>query len=314
MDWLNYHHLLYFWMVAREGSITKACAQLHLAQPTISSQLRKLERSLGEKLFEREGRNLVLTETGRTVYRYADEIFALGQELRDAVAGRPRGRPLRLVVGVPDVLPKLIVYRLLKPALEMEEATQLATYEGKLDDLLADLALHRLDIVLSDAPTGPTTAVRAFNHPLGECGIGFFGTAAVARQYASGFPSSLDQAPMLLPTENTVLRRSLEQWFSETGVRPRVVAELEDSALLKVFGQAGEGIFPAPLAIATEVQQQYAVKQIGCVESIRERFYAISVERRLKHPAVLAISKFARDELFEIRSQKIGGSAGGRSR
>lgn len=301
MEWLNYHHLLYFWMVAREGSITKACEHLHLAQPTVSSQLRKLERSLGEKLFERAGRNLVLTETGRTVYRYADEIFALGRELREAVAGHAGSRPLRLVVGVPDVLPKLVVYRLLKPALELEDATQLVTYEGKLDELLADLALHRLDVVLSDAPAGPATAIRAFNHLLGECGIGFFGTAALARKCAADFPASLDQMPMLLPTENTTLRRSLDQWFSEAGVRPHVVAEFEDSALLKVFGQAGEGVFPAPLAIASEVQQQYMVQQIGRVDSIRERFYAISVERRLKHPAVLAISRHARDEFFQVQ-------------
>ncbi len=305
MDWLNYHHLLYFWMVAREGSITKACEQLHLAQPTVSSQLRKLERSLGEKLFERSGRNLVLTETGRIAYRYADEIFALGSELQDAVAGRGSDRPLRLVVGVPDVLPKLVVYRLLKPALELEleEATQLVTYEGKLDELLADLALHRLDVVLSDAPAGPATAIRAFNHLLGECGVGFFGTDALARRCTGEFPGSLDQIPTLLPTENTILRRSLDQWFSEVGVRPRVVGEFEDSALLKVFGQAGEGVFPAPLAIASEVQRQYGVQRIGRVDSIRERFYAISVERRLKHPAVLAISKFARDEFFEVQPE-----------
>jgi LysR family transcriptional activator of nhaA len=305
VDWLNYHHLLYFWMVAREGSITKACEQLHLAQPTVSSQLRKLERSLGEKLFERSGRHLVLTDTGRTVYRYADEIFALGSELQEAVKGRSGNRPLRLVVGVPDVLPKLVVYRLLKPALELklDEATQLVTYEGKLDELLADLALHRLDIVISDAPAGPTTAVRAFNHLLGECGIGFFGTDSLAAGCTADFPQSLDRMPMLLPTENTILRRSLEQWFSENGVRPRVVGEFEDSALLKVFGQAGEGVFPAPLAIASEVQQQYGVCRIGDVDSIRERFYAISVERRLKHPAVLAISRFARDEFFEMQAE-----------
>jgi LysR family transcriptional activator of nhaA len=290
-------------MVAREGSITKACEQLHLAQPTVSSQLRKLERSLGEKLFERSGRNLVLTETGRTAYRYADEIFSLGSELRDAVAGRRGKRPLRLIVGVPDVLPKLVVYRLLKPALELDDPAQLVTYEGKLEELLADLALHRLDVVLSDAPAGPATAIRAFNHLLGECGIGFFGAANLARRCSADFPASLNDSPMLLPTENTTLRRSLEQWFSEIGVRPRVVAEFEDSALLKVFGQAGEGVFPAPLAIATEVQQQYQVQEIGRVDSIRERFYAISVERRLKHPAVIAISKFARDEFFEVEDE-----------
>jgi len=299
VDWLNYHHLLYFWLVAREGSITRACKQLHLAQPTISSQLRKLEKSLGQKLFHRVGRNLVLTESGQMVYRYADEIFSLGQELVDAVHGRSTGRPLRLVVGVPDVLPKLVVYRLLKPALELDEPIQLVTFEGKLEQLLADLALHRLDIVLSDAPAGPTSHIRAFNHLLGECGVSFFGTDKLAARYRKGFPASLNKAPLLLPTENTSLRRTLEQWFSGQGIRPKVVAEFEDSALLKVFGQAGEGIFPAPSAILAQVQQQYSVALIGEVESIRERFYAISVERRSKHPAIVAISEIARDEIFD---------------
>jgi LysR family transcriptional activator of nhaA len=299
VDWLNYHHLLYFWLVAREGSITRACQQLHLAQPTISSQLRKLEKSLGHKLFDRAGRNLVLTETGQMVYRYADEIFTLGQELVDAVGGRGTGRLLRLVVGVPDVLPKLVVYRLLKPALELDEKIQLVTYEGKLDQLLAELALHRLDIVISDSPAGPTTHVRAFNHLLGECGVSFFATDELAARYRTGFPASLNDAPLLLPTENTTLRRTVEQWFNGQGIRPRIVAEFEDSALLKVFGQAGEGIFAAPSAIEAEVQRQYAVALVGRVESIRERFYAISVERRLKNPAVVAISEVARHEIFD---------------
>lgn len=298
MEWLNYHHLLYFWVVAREGSIAQACVQLHLAQPTISSQLRKLEQSLGEPLFKRAGRNLVLTEMGQRVYEYADEIFSLGQELMEMVKGRPTGRPLRFIVGVPDVLPKLIAHRLLEPAFRLPEPVQLVCYEGKLNDLLAELALQRLDLVLSDSPAGPTTHVKAYSHSLGSCGITFFGSPELAKKYRRSFPGSLDKAPMLLPTTNTAVRRQLEQWFDANKVRPAVVAEFEDTALLKVFGQAGHGLFPGPSAIEREIQRQYRVKSVGQLSTVKERFYAISVERRLKHPAVVAMSTTAREETF----------------
>lgn len=302
MDWLNYHHLLYFWMVAREGSITRAAKQLHLAQPTLSSQIRKLERSLGAPLFERAGRSMVLTEMGQMVYRYADEIFSLGRELTDAVKGRTSEHHLRLTVGVPDVLPKLVVYRLLKPALEMDESVQLIVHEGKLNELLSELALHRLDVVLSDSSLGAGTHIRAFNHFLGECSITVFATAELARKYKRNFPLSLDKAPMLLPTQNTSVRRVLEQWFDEREIHPRVVHEFEDSALLKVFGQAGEGLFTAPSAIEAEVCRQYGVRRLGRISDVQERFYAISAERRLKHPAVVAISEAARDYVFAENS------------
>jgi len=302
VDWLNYHHLLYFWMVAREGSITRAAKQLHLAQPTLSSQIRKLERSLGAPLFERAGRSMVLTEMGQMVYRYADEIFSLGRELTDAVKGRTSEHHLRLTVGVPDVLPKLVVYRLLKPALEMDESVQLIAHEGKLNELLSELALHRLDVVLSDSSLGAGTHIRAFNHFLGECSITVFATAELARKYKRNFPLSLDKAPMLLPTQNTSVRRVLEQWFDEREIHPRVVHEFEDSALLKVFGQAGEGLFTAPSAIEAEVCRQYGVRRLGRISDVQERFYAISAERRLKHPAVVAISKAARDYVFAENS------------
>lgn len=298
VDWLNYHHLLYFWMVAREGGITRAAEQLHLAQPTLSSQIRKLEKSIGTDLFERVGRSMVLTETGQLVYRYADEIFALGRELADAIQGHPTQHSLRLTVGVPDVLAKLVVYRLLKPALEFGERVQLVVYEGKLDELLGELAMHRLDIVLADAPLSASTHVRAYNHLLGECGVTVFSTPELARRYRRNFPDSLDGAPMLLPTQNTSLRRALEQWFDDRSIRPETVHEFEDSALLKVFGQAGEGMFASPSAIEKEVIRQYGVRIVGRIREVRERFYAISVERRLKHPAVVAISKAARDEVF----------------
>ena len=188
MDWLNYHHLLYFWTVAREGSITRACDQLHLAQPTISGQLKKLEQAFGEKLFERVGRELSLTETGQLVYKYADEIFSIGRELVEAVKGRPTGRPLRLRVGVPDYLPKLIVYRLLEPAIQMEDKVQIVCSEDKPDQLLASLALHDLDVVLSDSPAGSLVRVKAFNHSLGECGVSFFAAPALQKQLKKSIP------------------------------------------------------------------------------------------------------------------------------
>ena len=297
-DWLNYHHLLYFWMVAREGSITAAAGVLHLSQPTLSTQISKLEKALGAELLERQGRGLVLTDTGQVVYRYADEIFSLGQELVDAVSGRPTQDTVRLLVGVPDVLPKLIVYRLLKPALKLTEKVKLVCLEGKLNDLLSDLAMHRLDIVLADSPLTPHMNVRAFNHLLGECGVTVFGTPTLARKYKRGFPQSLTGAPMLLPTQTTTLRRSLEQWFEKNDIRPEVAHEFEDSAVLKVFGQEGEGLVVVPTAMEREVAAQYSLKPVGRIDEIRERFYAISVERRLKHPAVIAISDGAKEFVF----------------
>jgi LysR family transcriptional activator of nhaA len=300
MDWLNYHHLLYFWTVAKEGSIRRACEQLHLAQPTISSQIRRLEEALGEKLFVRVGRNLQLTDAGQVAYRYADEIFSLGREMTDALRGRPTGRPLRLTVGIPDVLPKLIAYRLLQPALKMSEEVQLVCHEGKLDQLLADLARHHLDLVLSDSPAGSAVRVRAYNHLLGTCGVTILATKDLASRYRRGFPRSLEGAPMLLPTGNTLLRRDLDRWFDEQDLRPEMVGEFEDSALLKVFGQAGVGLFPGPSAIEQEIRRQYRVSVVGRIDDIREQFFAISVERRLKHPAVLAISTAAREQLFAV--------------
>jgi len=298
MEWLNYHHLLYFWTVARQGSVSGAAAELRLAQPTISGQLRALEDHLGEKLFHRSGRRLVLTDVGREVYRYADEIFSLGRELMDVVRGRPTGRPVRLLVGVADAVPKLIAYRLLEPALHLPEQVRIVCREDRPDRLLAELSTQALDLVLSDAPVGAAVKVRAYNHLLGECGITFFATARVAAAHRRRFPASLDGAPMVLPTENTALRRSLDQWFDAQRLRPVVVSEFEDSALLKVFGQAGVGIFVAPTAIEAEIRRQYGVRVVGRTEAVTERFYAITVDRRLKNPAILAISTAAREKLF----------------
>ncbi len=298
MDWLNYHHLQYFWLVAREGSIARAAELLHLAHPTISKQLRQLEAACGDKLFERVGRNLVLTEFGQTVFRYAEEIFAVGRELQDTVKGRPSHRPLRFVVGMPDVLPKLVAHRLLKPAFELPEDVHVVCHEGRHDDLLADLAVHRLDILLSDSPVSPAVHVRAFNHLLGECGLTFFAKADLAAKYRRKFPASLDGSPLLVPAERTAVRRDLEQWFLNQDIRPRIIGEFEDTALMKVFGQDGMGLFPAPSVIEKEVCRQYSVRVVGRIDAVRERYYAISVERRLKHPAVVAVCEFAREKLF----------------
>ena len=298
MAWLNYHHLLYFWTVARLGSIARATEELHLTQPAISAQLRTLERSLGEKLFTKSGRNLMLTEVGRLVFRFADEIFTTGRELQETLAGRPSGLPSRFTVGVADAMPKLLAYRLLEPALRTGEPVRLVLREDKPDRLLADLAIHALDLVLADASVPPAVKVRAHSHLLGDSGVSIFATAELARVYRRRFPQSIDGAPFLLPTDNSVLRRSLERWFETHDVRPLVVAEIEDSAVLKVFGQSGLGLFPAPTVMETEIRRQYAVGVVGRIEEVRESFYAISVERKITHPAVLAITRAARRDIF----------------
>lgn len=302
MPALNYRHLLYFWTVAREGSIARASKQLHVTQPAISAQLHKLEQQLGEPLFAKRGRGLVLTEAGQTAFQYAEEIFSLGRELAETLRGRPTGKPMRLTVGVTDAFPKLLAYRLLAPALRQQDPpVHLVVHDDRPERLFAELAVHGVDLVLADSPLPPTVPVRAYNHLLGECGVSFFGSAALAEAHAADFPRSLDGAPVLLPTEGTTLRRSLAQWFGTAGVQPRIVAEVGDSALLKTFGQAGIAIFAAPSAIEAEIRRQYGVAVVGRAEEIRERFYAISVERKLKHPAVIAISQGAREELFVPR-------------
>jgi LysR family transcriptional regulator, transcriptional activator of nhaA len=298
MEWLNYHHLLYFWMVAREGGLTQAGKVLRLSHPTLSAQVHALEDRLGEKLFAKVGRRLVLTDMGRIVFRYADEIFSLGREMLDAVKDRPTGKALRLQVGVVNVVPKLIVRRLLEPALHLAEPVRIVCHEGTYEALLPELALHELDLILADVPVPPGSTIRAFSRLLGQCGVALFGTEALARKYRRRFPQSLDGAPMLLPLENLPLRRALNQWFDANGVRPRVVGEFEDSALLKAFGADGVGLFPAALAIEKQVVAQHGVQVVGRAGDVKEHFYAISVERRLKHPAVKAISEAARSEIF----------------
>lgn len=298
LEWVNYHHLLYFWVVAREGGLVPAGRVLRLSHPTLSAQIHALEDHLGEKLFSKVGRKLALTEMGRIVYRYADEIFTLGREMLDTVKGRSTGQPLRLDVGVVDVVPKHVVRRLLQPALALPEPVKVVCAEDSYEKLLADLALHTLDLVIADAPVPAGSSVRAFNHFLGETGVSFLGAPALATTYRRRFPASLDGAPMLLPLENSTPRRALNQWFDRHGLRPRVVAEFEDSALLKVFGADGLGVFAAPTVVERELCRQYGVAVIGRAPDLKERFYAVSVERRLKNPAVVAITEAARQELF----------------
>ena len=298
MEWLNYHHLLYFWTVAKRGSIAQACEDLRLAQPTISSQLHALEESLGEKLFAREGRRLVLTETGRVAYRYAEEIFALGSELTDVLKGRPRNRPMRLLVGLSDLIPKLIAYRILQPALGMKGGIHIECYEDTPEKLLLSLAAHDLDLVLTDAPAHSASRVHVFNHLLGSCGVALFASPPLAKFYRKGFPDSLTGAPFLLPMKNSMFRQILDQWFEANSIRPRIIGEFQDTALLTMFGQAGEGIFAAPMAIEREVRRRYHVAPIGDLGERMTEYYAISAERKIKHPAATVISQVARQKLF----------------
>jgi len=294
LEWVNYHHLLYFWVVSREGGLVPAGKVLRLSHPTLSAQIHTLEDHLGEKLFTKVGRKLALTDVGRIVFRYADEIFTLGREMVDTVKGRSTGQPLRLEVGVVDVVDKLVVRRLLKPALALPEPVRIVCYEDSYEKLLSDLALHSLDIVIADSPVPSGSSVRAYNHVLGETDVAFFGVKSLVKTHKRRFPKSLDGAPMVLPLENSALRRALNQWFDRNAIKPRVVAEFQDSALLKVFGSDGLGIFTAPTAVKDEVCRQYEVSILGYAHDVKERFYAVSVERRLKHPAVVAISNAAR--------------------
>jgi len=298
MPSLNLKHLRYFWAVASHGSIARASEVLHLTPQTISGQLRELEEQIGAKLFAKAGRNLALTDTGRTVFAYADEMFRIEGELRDVLAGRTPGSALTLNVGIAMVVPKLLAYRVLAPALHLAEPVRLVCQEAKLVDLLADLSVHKLDLVVADSPVSPALNIRAYNHPLGESGISFFAATQEAERFRPDFPASLDGAPMLMPTASSALRRALELWFERIGVSPWVVAEFEDRALMKAFGEAAAGVFTAPTAVEDDVLARYGVELIGRTDEVRERFYAISAERRIKHPAVAAITAAARDALF----------------
>ncbi len=299
MEWLNYHHLLYFWTVVQEGSIAAASRRLHVGRPSISMQLKSLETFFGSPLFQRRGRHLELTETGKLVNGYAEEIFRSGRELVDAVRGRPTGRPFVLRVGIADVMAKLVAFRLLEPAFEGDESVALHCTEDRPNRLFAELAVHELDLVLSDIPLAPGLDVRAYNHTLGESSTTLFAAPALALQLKRDFPASLTGAPFLMPATSAAIRGSLAGWLEQSQIHPLVVGEFEDSALLKVFGQAGRGVFPAPTIVREEIVSQYGVRVLGELEDVRERFYAISPERKIKHPAVARIVELAKERLFK---------------
>ena len=295
---MNYNHLHYFYVVAREGSIARAAQRLHVTPQTISGQLRALEQHMGVPLFHKAGRNITLTETGRVVMSYAEPMFQLGAELGNVVREGIQRRLSQLQVGIAMVVPKLIAYRILAPAREREASMQIICHEAPLETLLADLAVHKLDLVLTDSPMTPRHHVRAYNHLLGESGLTFFMGRTAAARHARTFPRSLDGAPFLFPNTSSALREALEAWFEQNGVRPRMVAEFEDAGLMSAFGEAGDGIFALPSTIDEDVTRAYRVVPIGRTSDIKQRFYAISTERRLKHPSVVAITDAARTRLF----------------
>jgi len=301
---INYKHLHYFWVVAKEGGVARASERLHLTPQTISGQLSLLEENLNEALFSRVGRNLELTETGHLVLSYADEIFSLGGELEEIVRNLPSMRPLVFKVGVVDVVPKSIAYRLLSPALNLPEPVRIICSENSIDSLLADLAIHRIDLVIADGPIPTTINVQGFNHSLGDCGITFFATPKLAKKLGSDFPKNLAGAPLLMPGEMTVVRSRLMQWFDKLRLTPRIVGEFDDSGLMKAFGKGGAGVFIAPSPISVEVEKQYGVISIGQTNEVRDHFYAISVERKISHPAVAAITETARDWLISTPPKK----------
>jgi LysR family transcriptional activator of nhaA len=292
MDFLNYHHLRYFWVIAKEGSLRKASDKLHVSQPTISAQIKALEDVLGEKLFRRGG-GLTLTETGHRAFTYADEIFSLGQELLHAVKEQPTARKLRIQIGIVDSLPKLVVYEIIRPIFSLPQSVEATCREGKPTDLLAQLASYRLDVVLSDESAPSSLSIKGYNHFIGECGISICAEPKLATKLKRKFPKSLDQAPALLPISNSALRRSLEEWFQVKGVRPRMVAEFEDSALMTAMAVDGLGFLPIPSLIAKDVLSRYGLNLVGHANQCRQQFYAISLERKLTHPALQELIKNA---------------------
>lgn len=291
---LNYQHLLYFWTVVRTGSLTAACEELHLSAPTVSAQLRTFEERVGEKLLMKSGRTLVPTEIGRLVYSYADEIFGLGGDLLNALAQRPTNRPLRLVVGIDDVVPKEIAQRLLAGVLRLNQPVQLVCREGTLEHLLAALLVHEVGVVLSDSPITPSLNLKAYNHPLGTCGESWMAAPGLGKVLRPGFPKSLDGAPVLLPTGDTAIRRALDQWLDKHNVRPVVVGEFEDYALMREFAREGYGVVPVPDVLQTQFRKELGLMTLGPAKNVQAQFYAISTERKIKHPAVLAICEMAR--------------------
>ncbi len=297
MRHLNYSHLQYFWAVAREGSIAKASESLHLTPQTISGQLKLLDDAVGQPLFNRVGRRLVLSDMGRAVFEYADEIFSVGAELANVVRGNRMRGPTTLSLGIVISMPKLIAERIVAPAIFVEQPVRVRCHESSIEQLLSELAVHKLDLVLSDQPVPDGLSIKAYNHRLGESGMSFFSQRKQSRRYRAKFPDSLNDAPLLLPSQHSALRRR-DDWFENHELSPRIAGEFDDSALLKAFGEAGAGVFAAPTVIEDEICRMYRMSVIGRTDEIKERFYAISPERRLKHPSVVLITDTARTKLF----------------
>lgn len=294
MRWLNYHHLFYFWSVARRGSITEACHELKLSQPTISAQLRSLEESLGEKLFKKQGRYLQLTDTGRVAFRYAEQIFALGGEMFDLIEGKSTGRPEIVRIGVSDVMPKLLVRQIIDPIFDLKPCPKVIFVENRSERLLAELGIHELDLVLSDCPIPPSIHVRAYNHELGSSSVSFLAPERICQKHKKRFPGCLAELPVLLPAAVTVIRRELDMWFERLGINPFVIAEFEDSALMKTFARSGRGVVPIPTIVEHIARKDLGLRVLGRVTEVQERFYLISVERKVRHPVVAKILENAR--------------------
>ena len=298
MEWLNYHHLRYFWTVARKGGVRKAAEELHVSQPSISAQLRLLEESLGQKLFRRSGRNLVLTETGQLVLNYADEIFSAGRELMNAVKQRPGKHPVRVNIGLTDAFPKLIAFQILRAAFRSEAAVHMICREGEIGPLVSHLQAHRLDIVLADEPASSALKAKTFNHRLGRSGVTFCAVPSLAAKLRRNFPQSLDGAPALLPTQNMGMRAALETWFDSKAIRPRLVGEFEDSALMEVCSTGGRGFTAVHTVVDRAALKHYGLRVIARVDECGTDFYAITAERRVKHPAAVAITEHAYSSVF----------------
>ncbi len=298
---LNYRQLHYFHAVAKSGGMVRGAEQLHLTPQTLSGQIAQLEEKLGVALFRRAGRRLELTEAGRLALSYADEIFQVGNELEETLRNRQGERPFLFRVGIADVVPKSIAYRLLAPALALPEPIRMVCREDKFERLLAELAIHRLDMVLADRPLPSDMDVKGYSHLLGKCGLTFFAAPELAPRLKGGFPQLLDNAPLLIPGEDSAIHAPLLRWLRGQNIHPRLVGEFDDGALMKSFGQAGAGVFPAPTAIAAEVSAQYGVVPVGRTEAINEHFFLITVERKLSHPAALAVSEAAHEGLFTAK-------------
>lgn len=302
MATLNFKHLRYFWIVAKTGSIARAAEQLHLAPHSISGQLKEFEGTLGVDLFRRVGRNLELTDAGRRILAYAENIFNIGDELLDVLHEQEERKAMPFRVGIADSVSKAVAYKLVEPALKLDEPVRLICREGRLSSLLAELAIHRLDMIIADRPMPTHLNVRGYNHLLGESELSIFCTPSLAKELSGKFPSSINKAPFLLPGEDVAIRTKLLQWLAANDLRPRIIGEFDDSALIKAFGQAGAGLFVAPTAIAKHVCAQYKVKEIGHIDSVIEQIYAITTERRITHPAIVAISKAAHENVFSRAS------------